>query len=108
MGCGRKGRETELPPFLLPIRSLSNQIRNDHIPVAILLRVVESENVLSIVVTKDVVIYEEESEWKPRLGNPLNVCHVLVAGFMDFQETAKSLNHTYLYFLPSLKFPNFP
>ena len=64
------------PSFLLLTLLLPNQIRNNHVSVAIVFLVAESENVRTIAVTENVMIYKKE---RPRLwiGYPLNVCNLL-------------------------------
>ena len=64
------------PALLLLILLFPNQVLNNHVSITIVFLVVVGENILTIGVIENVLIYEEEDErlW---IGYPLNVCNIL-------------------------------
>ena len=70
-----KERKTELPPFLLRIGLSSNQILNNHVPVAIVFLVIVSENVLTIAVIENMLI-DKENDTHLWIRYPFNMHNV--------------------------------
>ena len=74
-----------------------NQIRNNHVSVAIVFLIVVGENVWAIAVIENMLIYEEEDAelW---IGYPLDVCNVLEDGDLQalIGRAEFDVSHTYL------------
>ena len=65
--------------FLLLILLFPDQISDDDVSVAILRLIVVGENIWTIGVTENMVIYKEEGVWL-WIGYPLNMCNILEDG----------------------------
>ena len=72
-----KERVENLTPALFATHlSFFNQILNNNVSVALVFLIVVGENILTIAVTENVMIYEENDTWL-WIRDPFNVCNVL-------------------------------